>query len=45
VQLSSESPEEARQFSAMVARLGGSGLDGAIATMPAGIGKDTIIYY
>ncbi len=46
VQLTSESPEEARQFATLAASLGAEVLDGAIATMPASIGNaDAVIYY
>jgi 3-hydroxyisobutyrate dehydrogenase-like beta-hydroxyacid dehydrogenase len=46
VQLTSESPDEAREFSTRASALGISVLDGAIATLPAGIGrKEAVIYY
>jgi 3-hydroxyisobutyrate dehydrogenase-like beta-hydroxyacid dehydrogenase len=46
VQLTSESPEEARRFATLTEPLGVAVLDGAIATMPASIGnRDAVIYY
>jgi len=46
LQLTSESPEEARRFAALAEPLGVAVLDGAIATMPASIGnRDAVIYY
>lgn len=46
LQLTSESPDEARSFATLVKALGAAVLDGAIATMPASIGNsEAVIYY
>lgn len=46
VHLTSETPDQAREFSSLAADAGVTVLDGAIATLPAGIGRDqAVIYY